>query len=70
MNQYITKYEEKEVTKGKSDENNETKISYGKHLNYFIDEDLLYNYSPKVLVNSSDIQSANLNYNNEIIYFF
>ena len=67
LNQYITKYEEKEVTKGKSDENNETKISYGKHLNYFIDEDLLYNYSPKVLVNSSDIQSANLNYNNEII---
>ena len=63
--QYITKteIEEKDV----KENNNENKLTYYDYIYDFIDEDLLYIYSPKILINSRDIKSANLNYNSEII---
>ena len=72
LNQYITKNEEQEISKennNNENNNNENKIklTYSEYLNYYIDEDLLYDYSPKILIDSSDIKSANLNYNKEIV---
>jgi len=32
----------------------------------FIDEDALYEYTPKILINSADIKSSNLNYENNL----
>ena len=40
--------------------------SYLENLNTFIDEDVLYEYTPKVLINSIDIKSCNLNYQNNL----
>ena len=34
------------------------------YLKLFIDEDSLYEYTPKILINAIDIKSSNLNYNN------
>ena len=47
---------------------------YEDYLYYFIDEDLLYTYSPKILINSNDIKSSSINYttpnlNNGYIFF-
>ena len=47
---------------------------YEDYLYYFIDEDLLYTYSLKILINSNDIKSSSLNYttpnlNNGYIFF-
>ena len=67
LNQYITKIEEKEISKEKNNNENKIKLTYNEYLNFYIDEDLLYDYSPKILLDSSDIKSANLNYNKEII---
>ena len=69
LNQYITKFDDKNSTKDSKNNNkeNENKINYNEYLTYFIDEDLLYEYSPKILIDSSDIKSGNLNYNDEII---
>ena len=63
--QYITKtiIDEKEA----KENDNENKLSYYDYIYDFIDEDLLYIYSPKILINSKDIKSVNLNYNSEII---
>ena len=36
--------------------------TYLDYLNLFIDEDALYEYTPKILINSSDIKSSNLNF--------
>ena len=66
LNQYITKNEEKVISKENNNEN-KIKLTYNEYLNYYIDEDLFYDYSPKILIDSSDIKSANLNYNKEII---
>jgi len=38
--------------------------TYLETLFYFIDNDVIYNYSPKILINSNDIRSSYLNYNN------
>jgi hypothetical protein len=69
LNQYITKFDDKNSTKDSKNNNkeNENKIIYNEYLTYFIDEDLLYEYSPKIVIDSSDIKSGNLNYNDEII---
>ena len=40
--------------------------SYLENLNTFIDEDVLYEYTPKILINSMDIKSCNLNYQNNL----
>ena len=64
LSQFVTKYEEKNIEKEK---NNENIASYKEYLTYFIDEDLLYIYSPKILINSIDIKSSYLNYNSEIV---
>ena len=40
--------------------------SYLENLNTFIDEDVLYEYIPKILINSMDIKSCNLNYQNNL----
>lgn len=63
LSQYIHKYNEcnKENT-------------FEDYLYYFIDEDLLYIYSPKILINTNDIKSSSLNYgtpnlNNGYIFF-
>jgi len=53
LSQYIKKY----------DEANTDNI-FMNYLYYFIDEDLLYTYSPKILINSNDIKSSNINYSN------
>ena len=63
LSQYIIRAEEKDTEK---EQNNENRLSYKDYLSYFIDEDLLYIYSPKILINSNDIKSANLNYNSEM----
>ena len=47
----------------KADENQINK-SYLEHLYSFLDEDALYKYTPKILINSIDIKSGNLNYEN------
>ena len=52
LSQYIQKY----------NETNKENV-YEDFLYYFIDEDLLYTYSPKILINSNDIKSSSLNYN-------
>ena len=51
LSQYIKKYNE-----------TNSENMYIDHLYYFIDEDLLYTYSPKILINSKDIKSSSLNY--------
>ena len=63
LSQYIQKY-------------NETNLEnmYIDYLYYFIDEDLLYAYSPKILINIKDIKSSSINYkdncsNNGYIFF-
>ena len=67
-NQYITKFDENNLKKEiKNNKENENKINYNEYLSFFIDEDLLYEYSPKILIDISDIKSSNLNYNDEII---
>ena len=38
---------------------------YLDYLYLFIDEDSLYDYSPKILININDIKSSHLNYNNQ-----
>ena len=38
--------------------------SYIENLYYFIDEDIIYEYYPKILINSNDIKSSYLNYDN------
>ena len=53
LSQYIQKYDESRTSK-----------MYIDYLYYFIDEDLLYDYSPKILINSNDIKSSCLNFNN------
>lgn len=53
LSQYIQKYDESRTSK-----------MYIDYLYYFIDEDLLYDYSPKILINSNDIKSSSLNFNN------
>lgn len=63
LSQYIKKYDE-----------SETENIFMDYLYYFIDEDLLYTYSPKILINSSDIKSSNINYakpnSNDAYIFF
>jgi hypothetical protein len=46
----------------KPDENNAN--SFLEYLYFFIDEDIIYEFSPKILINSIDIKSTYLNYNN------
>jgi hypothetical protein len=62
LSQYIHK--NKEV----NTETNTDNI-YEDFLYYFIDEDLLYGYSPKILINSNDIKSSSLNYNTPNLNF-
>ena len=38
--------------------------SYLENLYYFIDEDIIYEYYPKIFINSNDIKSSYLNYDN------
>lgn len=38
--------------------------TYLEYLNCFIDEDVIYTYSPKILINCQDIKSSSLNYTN------
>lgn len=40
-----------------------TTYLYLENLYFFIDEDILYDYGPKILINSNDIKSSHLNYN-------
>ena len=42
--------------------------TYLENINLFIDEDSLYEFSPKILINSSDIKSSILNYDNDNIH--
>ena len=58
LSQFIQKYSEANI-------DNASNI-YINYLYYFIDEDLLYDYSPKILINSSDIKSSSINYNNNL----
>jgi hypothetical protein len=53
LSQYIKKYDE-----------TETQNIFMDYLYYFIEDDLLYAYSPKILINSRDIKSSSINYNN------
>lgn len=53
LSEAIKKYEERQI-------NN----TYIENLNLFIDEDALYPYTPKILINSADIKSSNINYEN------
>ena len=50
----------------KNNEERQINESYMEDLNLFIDEDALYDYSPKILINSIDIKSCNLNYENNL----
>ena len=69
LTEYISKKEETEITKDKKEEKEKIiETTYKQHIYNFIDEDLLYIYSPKILINISDIQSSFLNYNSEIIH--
>ena len=43
---------------------NKNNTSYLDYLYYFIDEDIIYDYSPKILINSNDIKSPYLNNDN------
>ena len=52
LNEYIQEYNEENVTNSNLE-----------YLYHFIDEDHLYNYSPKILVNCQDIRSSNINNN-------
>jgi len=54
LSEYIKEY----------NKDNISNIAYLENLYYFIDEDIIYNYSPKILINSNDIKSSSLNYNN------
>jgi hypothetical protein len=49
LNEYIQKYQENNLN------------TYLEYLYYFIDEDILYPYSQKILINSIDIKSSNFN---------
>ena len=51
LSQYIQKYDESNLDN-----------MYIDNLYYFIDEDLLYTYPPKILINSKDIKISSLNY--------
>ena len=42
--------------------------AYIEHLNLFIDEDELYEFTPKILINSLDIKSSYLNNKNNILH--
>ena len=53
LSEYINEYDDKKASN-----------SYLENLYYFIDEDILYDYYPKILINLNDIKSSNLNYNN------
>ena len=53
LSQYIKKYDETDITN-----------VFMNYLYHFVDEDLLYVYSPKILINSIDIKSSNINYAN------
>ena len=68
LSEYITKIEETDITTDKKEEKENMILSYKENIYNFIDEDLLYIYSPKILINISDIQSSFLNYNSEIIH--
>ena len=57
LSETIQKYEERQL-------NN----TYLENLNLFIDEDSLYEFTPKILINSSDIKSSILNYDNDNIH--
>ena len=58
LSQYIQKYTETNTASA-------TNI-YINYLYYFIDEDIIYDYSPKILINSNDITSSSLNFNNNV----
>ena len=63
LNQFIQKYDETNKENAFSD-----------YLYFFIDEDLLYSYCPKIMINSSDIISSSLNFkerdsNNAYIFY-
>ena len=63
LNQLIQKYDETNKENAFSD-----------YLYFFIDEDLLYSYCPKIMINSSDIISSSLNFkerdsNNAYIFY-
>ena len=49
LNEYIQKYQDNSLN------------TYLEYLYYFIDEDFLYPYSQKILINSMDIKSSNIN---------
>ena len=49
LNEYIQKYQDNDLN------------TYLEYLYYFIDEDIFYPYSLKILINSMDIKSSNLN---------
>ena len=49
LNEYIQKYQDNSLN------------TYLEYLYYFIDEDFLYPYSQKILINSMDINSSNIN---------
>ena len=51
LSEYISEYDDKKASN-----------SYLENLYHFIDEDILYDYYPKILINLSDIKSSNLNY--------
>ena len=53
LSEYISEYDDKKASN-----------SYLENLYHFIDEDILYDYYPKILINLNDIKSSNLNYNN------
>ena len=47
---------------------NQINISYLEQLYFFLDEDALYKYTPKILINSIDIKSGNINYENDALH--
>ena len=49
LNEYIQKYQDNDLN------------TYLEYLYYFIDEDIFYPYSQKILINSMDIKSSNIN---------
>ena len=51
LSQYIKKYDDTNISNNFMD-----------YLYYFIDEDLIYTYPPKILINSNDINSSTINY--------
>ena len=47
---------------------NQINISYLEQLYFFLDEDALYKYTPKILINSIDIKSGYINYENNALH--